>query len=180
MPPNTILVIDGISLVKALEHQAEYFYTFATAAPAVICCRVSPTQKAVLTKGVKQYTGKIVLGIGDGGNDVGMIQLASIGLGIVGKEGNHAALASDISMNQFKYVKQVMLWHGRNAYKRAASLSQFVIHRGLIISILQMAFSIIFYSVAIPIYNGMLMLGYATIYTSLPVFSLILDQDLSR
>lgn len=37
-------------------------------------------------------------GIGDGGNDVGMIQLASIGLGIVGKEGNHAALASDVSI----------------------------------------------------------------------------------
>lgn len=119
-------------------------------------------------------------GIGDGGNDVGMIQLASIGLGIVGKEGNHAALASDISMKEFKYVKQILLWHGRNSYKRAASLSQFVIHRGLIISILQMAFSIIFYNVAIPIYNGMLMLGYATFYTSLPVFSLILDQDLSR
>lgn len=109
-----------------------------------------------------------------------MIQLASIGLGIVGKEGNHAALASDISMHEFKYVKQIMLWHGRNAYKRAASLSQFVIHRGMIISILQMAFSIIFYSVAIPIYNGMLMLGYATFYTSMPVFSLILDEDLSR
>lgn len=119
-------------------------------------------------------------GIGDGGNDVGMIQLASIGLGIVGKEGNHAALASDISIKEFKYIKNILLWHGRNAYKRAAALSQFVIHRGLIISILQMTFSIIFYNVAIPIYNGMLMLGYATLYTSLPVFSLILDEDLSR
>lgn len=109
-----------------------------------------------------------------------MIQLASIGLGIVGKQGNHAALASDVSMKQFKYTKQILLWHGRNAYKRAAALSQFVIHRGLIISILQMTFSIIFYNVAIPIYNGMLMLGYATLYTSLPVFSLILDEDLSR
>lgn len=109
-----------------------------------------------------------------------MIQLASIGLGIVGKEGNHAALASDISMKEFKYTKQILLWHGRNAYKRAAALSQFVIHRGLIISILQMAFSIIFYNVAIPIYNGMLMLGYATFYTSLPVASIIFDEDLSR
>lgn len=109
-----------------------------------------------------------------------MIQLASIGLGIVGKEGNHAALASDISIKEFKYIKNILLWHGRNAYKRAAALSQFVIHRGLIISILQMTFSIIFYNVAIPIYNGMLMLGYATLYTSLPVFSLILDEDLSR
>ena len=74
MKTNTVLVIDGISLTNALEHYAEYFYTVATTAPAVICCRVSPTQKAVLTKGVKQFTNKIVLGIGDGGNDVGMIQ----------------------------------------------------------------------------------------------------------
>ncbi len=109
-----------------------------------------------------------------------MIQLASIGLGIMGKEGNHAALASDVSILEFKYSKHLLLWHGRNAYKRAAALSQFVIHRGLIISILQMAFSIIFYNVAIPIYNGMLMLGYATLYTSLPVFALMLDRDISR
>lgn len=51
----------------------------------MICCRVSPTQKAVITTGVKNHTGKIVLGIGDGGNDVGMIQVADIGVGIVGK-----------------------------------------------------------------------------------------------
>jgi phospholipid-translocating ATPase len=89
-------------------------------------------------------------------------------------------LASDISILEFKYTKHLLLWHGRNAYKRAAALSQFVIHRGLIISILQMAFSIIFYNVAIPIYNGMLMLGYATLYTSLPVFALMLDRDISR
>jgi phospholipid-translocating ATPase len=109
-----------------------------------------------------------------------MIQLASIGIGIVGKEGNQAALASDVSMKEFKHLKSLLLWHGRNSYKRAATLSQFVIHRGLIISILQMAFCIIFYNVAIPIYNGMLMLGYATCYTSFPVFALILDIDLSR
>ena len=102
-----------------------------------------------------------------------MIQISSIGVGIVGKEGNHAALASDVSILEFKYVKNLILWHGRNSYKRAAALSQFVIHRGLIISILQMAFSMIFYNVGIPIYNGMLMLGYATFYTSLPVFSIV-------
>jgi phospholipid-translocating ATPase len=47
----------------------------------------------------------------------------------------------------------------------------------LIISIIQAVFSIIFYNVAIPIYNGYLMMGYATIYTSLPVFSIVLDKD---
>ena len=56
-------------------------------------------------------------------------------------------------------------------------MSQFVIHRGLIISVIQAIFSICFYFVAIPIYNGLLMLGYATIYTNLPVFSLVFDED---
>ena len=175
------MLVDGPALTNILNtNNSSLFFKIACKAPAVICCRCLPTQKALITEKLKQITGSIVAGIGDGGNDVGMIQLASIGLGIVGKEGNHAALASDISMKEFKYAKQILLWHGRNAYKRAAALSQFVIHRGLIISILQMAFSIIFYNVAIPIYNGMLMLGYATFYTSLPVASIIFDEDLSR
>ncbi len=82
---NTVLVIDGVSLANALANCPDFFYTAATEAPAVICCRVSPTQKAIITSGVKKHTGKIVLGIGDGGNDVGMIQVADIGVGIVGK-----------------------------------------------------------------------------------------------
>lgn len=72
------------------------------------------------------------------------------------------------------------MWHGRLSYKRSAVLSQFVIHRGLIITVIQAIFSIIFYYVAIPIYNGYLMLGYTTAYTSFPVFSLVFDQDVKE
>lgn len=78
---------------------------------------------------------------------------------------------------QFKNLTHLILWHGRLSYKRSAVLAQFVIHRGLIISIIQAVFSIIFYFVSIPIYNGYLMMGYTTIYTSLPVFALVLDED---
>jgi len=78
---------------------------------------------------------------------------------------------------EFGYLRNLILWHGRLSYKRSAVLSQFVIHRGLIISVIQGIFIILFYFVAIPIYNGFLMLGYATIYTSLPVFSLVFDSD---
>jgi len=85
MKTNTVLVIDGASLAIALREVPDFFYTVSAEAPAVICCRVSPTQKAVLASGVKSHTGKLVLGIGDGGNDVGMIQVSDIGVGIVGK-----------------------------------------------------------------------------------------------
>ncbi len=74
-------------------------------------------------------------------------------------------------------MKKLILWHGRLSYRRSATLSQFVFHRGLIISVIQALFIIMFYFVAIPIYNGFLMLGYATVYTALPVFSLVFDQD---
>ena len=72
-----------------------------------------------------------------------------------------------------------MLWHGRLAYKNTAVMAQFVIHRGLIISVIQCIFALVFYSIAIPIYNGYLMLGYTTVYTMLPVLCLIFDEDVS-
>lgn len=86
---------------------------------------------------MKQYTGTRTLSIGDGGNDVGMILEAHVGVGIEGKEGKQASLAADFSIKEFKAVKLLLLWHGRLSYKRSAVLAQFVIHRGLIISIIQ-------------------------------------------
>lgn len=74
-------------------------------------------------------------------------------------------------------MRRLILWHGRLSYKRSSVLAQFVIHRGLIISIIQAVFSIVFFFVTIPVYNGYLMMGYSTIYTSFPVFCLVLDED---
>ncbi|CAJ0637805.1 11206_t:CDS:10 [Entrophospora sp. SA101] len=118
--------------------------------------------------------------IGDGGNDVSMIQAADLGVGIVGKEGKQASLAADVSITQFSYLAKLLLWHGRNSYKCSAKLSQFVIHRGLIISVMQAVFSSIFYFAPIALYQGVLMVGYSTIYTMAPVFSLVLDKDVSE
>lgn len=133
----------------------------ATQLPAVAACRCSPTQKADVARLIREYTKKTVCCIGDGGNDVSMIQAADvgklrgptrvlagtdgIGIGIVGKEGKQASLAADFSINQFSYLTKLLLWHGRNSYKRSAKLSQFVIHRGLIIAVIQAVFSSIFF-----------------------------------
>jgi len=80
-----VLVIDGSSITNALANLRELFFEVSCIAPAVVCCRVSPTQKAELTEGVRRQTGQVVLAIGDGGNDVGMIMSADVGVGIVGK-----------------------------------------------------------------------------------------------
>jgi len=177
---NTVLFIDGTTLIHVFENHRKYFFDVACKAPAVVCCRVSPTQKALITEAIKELQQKTVCGIGDGGNDVGMIQSADVGVGIVGKEGKQAALAADYSVLKFKYIKPLLLWHGRNAYKRTAVMAQFVIHRGLIITIIQALFTVVFYYVAIPVYNGYLMLGYTTVYTMFPVFCLIFDSDVSK
>lgn len=129
----------------------------------------------MVVDGIKEYCKGQVAAIGDGVNDVGMIQKSDVGIGIFGKEGQQAALAADFSIQHYKYLDDLLLWHGRLSYKRSALLSQFVIHRGLIISVMQAIFTGIFYFVAIPLYNGMLMMGYSTLYTMLPVFSLVIN-----
>ncbi|CAO1634426.1 unnamed protein product [Sympodiomycopsis kandeliae] len=174
------LVIDGESLSSCLEYQRDEFIGLATQLSAVAACRCSPTQKADVARLIRSFTKKRVCCIGDGGNDVSMILAADVGLGIVGKEGMQASLAADFSLTQFSHLTKLLVWHGRNSYKRSAKLAQFVIHRGLIISIIQAVFSAIFYFAPIALYQGWLMVGYATVYTMAPVFSLVLDRDVSE
>lgn len=174
------LVIDGESLQLCLTLFKNEFIEITTKLSAVVACRCSPTQKADVARLIRSFTKKRVCCIGDGGNDVSMIQAADVGVGIVGKEGKQASLAADFSVTQFSHLTKLLLWHGRNSYRRSAKLAQFVIHRGLIISVMQAVFSSIFYFAPIALYQGWLMVGYATLYTMAPVFSLVLDRDLNE
>ena len=107
-----------------------------------------------------------------------MIQQADVGIGIEGREGKQASLAGDFSITQFSHLSRLLLVHGRYSYKRSANLSQFIIHRGLLISILQAVFSSVFYFISVSLYPAVLLVGYGTIFTMFPVFSLVLDEDL--
>lgn len=140
--PDACLLIDGESLAIMLTHHRDAFISIAVTLPTVVACRCSPTQKADVATLIRAYTKKRICCIGDGGNDVSMIQAADVGVGIVGKEGRQASLAADFSIDQFSYITKLLVWHGRNSYKRSAKLAQFVIHRGLIISVCQTMFSI--------------------------------------
>lgn len=179
-PDSTALLIDGISLSHLLTYYQEDFISVAVLLPAVIACRCSPTQKADVASLIRQYTRKRVACIGDGGNDVSMIQAADVGIGIVGKEGRQASLAADFSITQFHHLTKLLVWHGRNSYKRSAKLAQFVIHRGLIISVCQTVFSMSTHFEPHALYRDWLLVGYATVYTMAPVFSLVLDKDVDE
>ncbi|EDW76123.1 uncharacterized protein Dwil_GK14835, isoform A [Drosophila willistoni] len=173
------LVISGESLEVCLQYYRPEFLELATASPAVVCCRCSPTQKAQVVALIQKHTRKRTCAVGDGGNDVSMIQQADAGVGIEGREGRQASLAGDFSIPQFSHIAKLLLIHGRRSYKRSAALSQFVIHRGLIITTLQAVFSAVFYLSSVALYQGFLMVGYSTLYTMFPVFSLVLDQDIT-
>jgi phospholipid-translocating ATPase len=177
---DACLLIDGESLALLLTHFRTEFISLAVLLPAVVACRCSPTQKADIAKLIREYTKKRICCIGDGGNDVSMIQAADVGVGIVGKEGRQASLAADFSIEQFCHLTKLLVWHGRNSYKRSAKLAQFVIHRGLIISVCQTMYSIAIKFEPEGLYKDWLLVGYATVYTMAPVFSLVLDKDVDE
>lgn len=177
---NSCLLIDGESIAFYMKFFRKEFFEIAIRLPAVIACRCTPQQKADIAMAIKEITGKRVCCIGDGGNDVSMIQCADVGVGIVGKEGKQASLAADFSIDQFHYLLKLLLWHGRNSYKRSAKLGQFIIHRGLIISVAQAIYSISSQFEPLALYQGWLMVGYSTLYTMAPVFSLTLDRDIDE
>ena len=177
--PN-IFIIDGDTLDLALKNCEEDFFRTSMQAPSVVCCRCSPTQKRIIVKTIKKYTNARTAAVGDGGNDVAMIQEADVGIGIVGKEGLQASLAADYSIKEFRSLSVLLLWWGRIAYKNTSTMANFIIHRGLVISMNQFIFSCVFYFNPVPIYSGFLSFGYSTIFTSLPSVSVLLDQDVAK
>ena len=177
---DVCLLIDGESLALMLTHLRIQFITAAVRLPCVIACRCSPTQKAEVASLIRKHTKKRVCCIGDGGNDVSMIQAADVGIGIVGKEGRQASLAADFSITQFCHITKLIVWHGRNSYKRSAKLGQFIIHRGLIIAVCQTMYNIASKFDPKGLFIDWLLVGYATVYTTAPVFSLVLDRDVDE
>lgn len=126
------LVIDGKSLTYALEKDLEKdFLDLAVMCKAVICCRVSPLQKALVVKLVKRNRKAILLAIGDGANDVSMIQAAHIGVGISGMEGLQAARSADVAIGQFRYLRKLLLVHGAWSYQRISKVILYSFYKNI-------------------------------------------------
>uniref|UniRef100_A0A914XVP2 Phospholipid-transporting ATPase n=3 Tax=Panagrolaimus TaxID=55784 RepID=A0A914XVP2_9BILA len=177
---DVALVMTGAALNVCLQYYEAEVAELVCACSAVVCCRCSPEQKAQIVNLLKRYKKPArVAAVGDGGNDVSMIQAAHAGIGIDANEGKQASLAADFSITQFHHISRLLLVHGRFCYKRSCALSQFVMHRGLIISIMQAIFSCVFYFASVSLYQGVLMVAYSTAYTMLPVFSLVVDRDVT-
>ncbi|XP_029384993.1 phospholipid-transporting ATPase IB isoform X1 [Echeneis naucrates] len=176
------LIIDGQTLKYALSFELrQAFLDLALSCKAVICCRVSPLQKSEIVDMVKKHVKAITLAIGDGANDVGMIQTAHVGVGISGNEGMQATNSSDYSIAQFSYLEKLLLVHGAWSYNRVTKCILYCFYKNVVLYIIELWFAfvngfsgqILFERWCIGLYN--------VIFTALPPFTLgIFDRPCSQ
>ena len=107
------------------------FLRLALCCSAVICCRCTPLQKAAVTRLVKRNADGCVLAVGDGANDVAMIQEADIGVGIAGEEGMQAALVADYSVAQFRFLDRLLFVHGTLSLFRTSKCILYSIYKNV-------------------------------------------------
>lgn len=120
-PPTHALIIDGESLKLVLQDELrQRFLILCKQCKSVLCCRVSPAQKAAVVQLVRNGLDIMALSVGDGANDVAMIQEADVGVGIAGEEGRQAVMSSDYAIGQFRFLQRLVLVHGRWSYRRLA------------------------------------------------------------
>ncbi|XP_028440021.1 probable phospholipid-transporting ATPase IM isoform X2 [Perca flavescens] len=175
------LVINGHSLVHALEPQLEHvFLDLACLCKTVICCRVTPMQKAQVVELVKRHKRVVTLAIGDGANDVSMIKTAHIGVGISGQEGMQAVLASDYSFAQFRYLRRLLLVHGRWSYFRMCNFLCYFFYKNFAFTLVHFWYGFFCGFSAQTVYDQWFITLFNIVYTSLPVLAMgLFDQDVN-
>uniref|UniRef100_A0A7S1PQ17 Phospholipid-transporting ATPase n=1 Tax=Neobodo designis TaxID=312471 RepID=A0A7S1PQ17_NEODS len=130
--PGTIVpVVDGVTLGTILTHDPELFTSLGLNCAAAVCCRLTPLQKAECVRLFQAATNMTVLSIGDGANDVSMIQEARVGIGIMGLEGSQAELASDYAIPQFSHLKPLLALHGRYSWYRNSTKIQYSFYKNI-------------------------------------------------
>lgn len=147
---------------------------------SVLCCRVSPSQKAQVVKMVRDSLQVMTLAIGDGANDVAMIQAANVGVGIAGEEGRQAVMSSDYAIGQFRFLTRLLLVHGRWSYKRLAEMVPCFFYKNVVFTLTCFWFGIYNNFDGSYLYEYTYLMFYNLAFTSLPViFLAVLDQDVS-
>ena len=145
-----------------------------------ICARMAPKQKSSVVQLVKKNLGAVTLAIGDGANDVSMIQAAHVGIGISGKEGRQAVNSSDYAIGQFRFLSRLLLVHGRYSYKRLSKILLYSFMKNMICAYTQLFFA--FYSgfSGMEFFDGLLLNTFNVFFTSLPIiFVASLDRECS-
>lgn len=183
--PNTIMIITGKNLKWAFEEHEKgddvqsNFLKIASACEAVICCRVTPLQKSLVVEKIGNYKNVRTLAIGDGANDVSMIQAANVGIGISGKEGRQAVLVSDFAVPRFKFLSRLLFVHGHWNFARLAYMIKYFFFKNTVFVLPTFFFQFICLSSTEKDRLEPHIYFYNTIYTSaMPVVGAVCDRIL--
>lgn len=176
------LVIDGetLGLIQG-EWLEKLFVQAASGCGAVICARVTPLQKALVVKMVRQWSDHAItsLAIGDGGNDVSMIQQADVGVGIKGKEGLQAARAADYAIVQFRHLIRLLAVHGRFSYVRTAGVINLSFYKNVMFSCTQFLFQFFCFASGTTVHDQWIVTMWNALITLFPPFLYgIFERDL--
>ncbi|KAF9393060.1 hypothetical protein CPB97_004085 [Podila verticillata] len=173
------LIIDGETLKYGLSPSLNgLLLDVGKRCKSVICCRVSPLQKAKVVSMVKRGLDVMTLSIGDGANDVSMIQEANIGVGIAGEEGRQAVMASDFAIAQFRYLSKLLLVHGRWSYIRISEMILTFFYKNIVWTFTIFWFQFFSGFTALLLFDYTFVVLYNLLFTSLPImFMGAFDQD---
>uniref|UniRef100_A0A665UU79 Phospholipid-transporting ATPase n=1 Tax=Echeneis naucrates TaxID=173247 RepID=A0A665UU79_ECHNA len=173
------LVVDGASLSLALREHEKLFMEVCKNCSAVLCCRMAPLQKAKVVRLLKTSPEKpITLAIGDGANDVSMIQEAHVGIGIMGKEGRQAVRNSDYAIARFKFLAKLLLVHGHFYYIRIATLVQYFFYKNVCFITPQFLYQFFCLFSQQTLYDSVYLTLYNICFTSLPILVYSLFEQL--
>lgn len=178
---HSVVVVDGqtLSNITANEALNSLFLELAILADSVICCRASPSQKASLVHAIRKRVGEVTLAIGDGANDIAMIQEAHVGIGITGMEGLQASRVSDYSIAQFRFLVKLLLVHGRWNYVRTCKYTVGTFWKEMLFYLTQALYQRWAGYTGTSLYEPWSLSMFNTLFTSLPVIFLgIFEKDL--
>ncbi|XP_033498683.2 phospholipid-transporting ATPase VD isoform X2 [Epinephelus lanceolatus] len=174
-----ILVIDGRTLDWALQEELKSdFLELSCRCKAVICCRSTPLQKSQVVRLIRDQLGVMTLAVGDGANDVSMIQVADVGIGISGQEGMQAVMSSDFAISRFKHLSRLLLVHGHWCYSRLANMILYFIYKNVMYVNLLFWYQFFCGFSGSVMTNAWVLILFNLLFTSVPPLIYgVLDQD---
>jgi len=153
----------------------------AESCKSVIACRCRPDQKKKMLELIRyRVPTSRCLAVGDGANDVDMIQAANVGVGIIGPEGVQAANASDYAIGRFRFLARLLLAHGRWNYTRMALLICYMFYKNVLYAFAQMIYTVVAAWSGQKFYVEAASQTFNLVYTGLPILvAAVYDKDVS-
>jgi len=109
------------------------------------------------------------LAIGDGANDVNMITAAHVGIGIKGLEGYQAARSSDYSIGEFKMLRKLLLFHGRELYRKNSTFVLYNFYKNVLLIFPQFWLGFFNAASGLQMYEPFLFQMYHIFFANMPI-----------